>query len=119
MTKHYLLETLSNLKVMVVGGHPTLHNTIKTTLNDKKIDWRFIAPNEKARIAEFRRMVDKVDCVIEITAYASHSFQQIVKDAKDLGILVGSCNKKGITEFEKILANLSEEMIRRESETKQ
>lgn len=98
------------LRVMVVGGHQNFFKRIETIKNDKALDLRCIGPDDDAKIASFKRILDGVDCVIEVTSYSSHKLSQIVKDALVKGIVVEHINSQGLTEFEKALVRVSERL---------
>ncbi|MDX1995394.1 MAG: DUF2325 domain-containing protein [bacterium] len=97
-----------NLKVMVVGGHSNFHRNLEELQRDRNLDFRFINPEEDAKIDKFKQTIGNMDCVIEVTKYSSHKLKQIADQAREMGVPVASCNSQGLKEFERVLAELSD-----------
>lgn len=101
-----------NIMVLVIGGHQNFHGKLRILEKECEIDLRCINPDEDARINDFKRMLSNADCVIQVTSYSSHKLKQIVDDAKELKIPVGSCNSQNVAIFEETLGNLSKQIVK-------
>lgn len=82
---------LSDIRVAIVGGHQTMMSYVESTLYQENHlrDFRPLSKDTHLSTKAFKEKLKKVDLILVVRGYMSHSMSQIVDDLETKGQLRG------------------------------
>ncbi|UZQ53825.1 hypothetical protein OOK60_15205 [Trichothermofontia sichuanensis B231] len=82
---------LSDIRVAIVGGHQTMMSYVQSTLSQENHlrDFRPLSKDTHLSTKAFKEKLKKVDLILVVRGYMSHSMSQIVDDLETKGQLRG------------------------------
>ncbi|WP_448573846.1 hypothetical protein [Trichothermofontia sp.] len=82
---------LSNMRVAIVGGHQNMMEYVASTLYQENHlkELRSLSKDTRLATKTFKEKLKKVDLILVVTGYMSHSMSQIVDDLEARGQLRG------------------------------